>query len=137
MESIYKTVLLDHFRNPRHRDGLEGMEPLARGSNPRCGDEIEVAIRAAEGMLESVRFRGRGCSVCIASASMMCECLSGLTLDEARRQLLQLLEWFDGDDGSAPSCPALTALGELRNHPARRKCVLLAWNALHQILGDS
>ncbi len=134
LDSVYKTVLLDHFHNPRNKGDLDTMDRVRRGSNPRCGDEIEVGIKANNEVLESVRFRGRGCSICLASASIMSECTKGLTLLQARQLVQQILEWFGDAKGEAPSNTTLAALGAVRQHPARKKCVLLAWMALDETL---
>jgi nitrogen fixation NifU-like protein len=134
MDSVYKTALLDHFHNPRNKGDLDTMDKVRRGSNPRCGDEIEVGIRANNEVLESVRFRGRGCSICLASASMMSECTQGLTMLQARQLVQQMLEWFGDTKSEAPSNTTLAALGVVRQHPARKKCVLLAWIALDETL---
>ena len=136
MDSVYKTVLLDHFHNPRNKGDLDNMDRVRRGSNPRCGDEIEVGIRAINEVLESVRFRGRGCSICLASASIMSECTKGLTLLQARDLIHQVMEWFGDTKSHAPSNTTLAALGAVRQHSARKKCVLLAWMALDEALTD-
>ena len=133
-DSVYKAVLLDHFHNPRNKGELEAMEMVKRGSNPRCGDEIEVGISCTHEVLETVRFRGRGCSICLASASMMTECTGGLTIVQARQLVNELQQWFSNGDEAAPADENLAALGSLRQHPARKKCVLLAWQALAEIL---
>ena len=83
-ESLYKEVLLDHFHHPRNKGDLAGADVVRRGSNPRCGDEIEVGIEVEAGRLSRVRFRGRGCSVCIASASLMTEAVTGRDAAEAQ-----------------------------------------------------
>jgi len=134
MDSIYKALVLDHFHNPRNKGDLDGMDRVSRGSNPRCGDEIEVGIRTADGVLNRVGFRGRGCSICLASASIMSECASGLMIAEAQRLVRRMRDWFDDEQSPAPSNTSLAALGALREHPARKKCVLLAWIALDEIL---
>ena len=136
MDSVYKTVLLDHFHNPRNKGDLDNMDRVRRGSNPRCGDEIEVGIRAENEVLESVRFRGRGCSICLASASIMSECTKGLTMPQARQLIQQVLEWFGDTESGAPSNTTLAALGAIRQHSARKKCVLLAWMALDETLAN-
>jgi nitrogen fixation NifU-like protein len=136
MESVYKTVLLDHFHNPRNKGDLDTMDKVRRGANPRCGDEIEVGIRAKNEILEAVRFRGRGCSICLASASIMSECAKGKTMPQARQLVQQILEWFADDNSETPSNTTLAALGAVRQHPARKKCVLLAWVALDEALAD-
>lgn len=133
-DSVYKEVLLDHFHNPRNKGELDDMDLVRRGSNPRCGDEIEVGIACDNGVLETVRFRGRGCSICLASASIMTECTSGLKLQQARQLIARLQQWFSNSDNEIPPNENLAALGTIRQHPARKKCVLLAWQALDEIL---
>ncbi len=136
MSSVYKAVLLDHFHNPRNKGDLDTMDRVRRGSNPRCGDEIEVGITTNNEVLESVRFRGRGCSICLASASIMSECTKGLTMQQALDLIQQMMEWFGDSKSAAPSNTTLAALGAVRQHSARKKCVLLAWMALDEALAD-
>jgi nitrogen fixation NifU-like protein len=133
-DSVYKEVLLDHFHNPRNKGDLDEMHIVRRGSNPRCGDEIEVGITCDNGVLETVRFRGRGCSICLASASMMTECTSGLKLQQARQLIARLQQWFGNANNEMLPDENLAALGSIRQHPARKKCVLLAWQALDETL---
>lgn len=133
-DSLYKAVLLDHFHNPRNKGDLEGMDSIRRGSNPRCGDDIEVGIKRENEMVKTVRFRGRGCSICLASASMMSECTSGLTLLQTEQLCSQVQDWFKDANNESEPISALVALDAVRQHPARRKCVLLAWKALEQAI---
>lgn len=133
-QGLYRDVLLDHYRHPRNRceDGLEGADITRRGSNPRCGDEIEVGLYLDEDRLAQVRFRGHGCSVCIASASMMTQAVRGHTRDEAQRLCQEMGRWFGQGEGEVlPSPPeGLRALSAVREYPARRRCVAVSWEAL-------
>lgn len=133
-DSVYKEVLLDHFHNPCNKGELDDMDIIKRGSNPHCGDEIEVGITCDNGVLDKVRFRGRGCSICLASASMMTECTDGLKFQQARELIARLQQWFSNTNNEAPPNENLAALGTIRHHPARKKCVLLAWQALDETL---
>ena len=130
--SIYKDVLLDHYRNPRNRGQLSDADVVSRGSNPRCGDDIEVGVNFQEGGLCNVMFRGRGCSVCLASASMMTEVVNGKSTQEAHQLVESMKAWFTSD-GDRPS-ERLQALEAVRSHSARKRCVLLAWEALGDAL---
>jgi len=135
-EGLYKEVLLDHFRHPRNKGELAGADIVRRGSNPRCGDDIEVGLFLRGDTLESAKFRGRGCSVCIASASLMTEAVSGRRRAEAQRCCEQMRAWFGpGDDaGAAGPSGDLQALSAVRAYPARHRCVLLPWEALSEAL---
>ena len=135
-KSIYKDVLMDHYRNPRNRSDLADADVVRRGSNPRCGDDIEVGVNFDNEILDTVRFRGRGCSVCLASASMMTETVSGKTKDDVQQLVEGMRSWFGGEGGDSTISPAdsLEALDAVRGHSARKRCVLLAWEALDDAL---
>lgn len=137
--SLYRDVLLDHYRNPRNFGDLSGTEVVARGANPRCGDEVEVGVTLDGERVREVRFRGRGCSVCIASASLMTEAVSGQTRDAAGALADEMTRWFaSGGGGDVPEPPqSLAALSAVREYPARKRCVLLAWEALKDALAVS
>ena len=130
--SIYKDVLMDHYRNPRNRGDLTDATVVRRGSNPRCGDEIEVGVNFDDGRLDKVMFRGRGCSVCLASASMMTEAVSGKRKQDAHQLAEGMKAWFTAD-GEKPD-ESLQALEAVRGSSARKRCVLLAWEALADAL---
>jgi nitrogen fixation NifU-like protein len=134
-QSVYKEALLDHYRHPRNKADTGDAQVKARGRNPRCGDDLEIGVDFEGDTLSRVRFRGRGCSICIASASMMTEAVTGKSRDEAGRMSAFMDAWFTGspvDDNEAPEL--LRPLSPVRAMPARRRCAMLAWEALNDVL---
>jgi nitrogen fixation NifU-like protein len=133
-EDLYKEKLLDHYRYPRNRcDGpIDGADAIERGANPRCGDEIEIGIFLQGDRIQQTKFRGRGCAICIASASILTEAVTASSLTDTRALCDQVRAGFgNGEAASAAPLPeALEALAAVQHHPARKKCVLLSWEAL-------
>ncbi len=123
---------MDHYRNPRNRGDLTDADVVRRGSNPRCGDDIEVGVNFEDGMLGKVMFRGRGCSICLASASMMTVAVSGKSKRDAHQLAEGMKTWFSADGGEPAR--SLQALQAVRGYSARKRCVLLAWEALDDAL---
>ena len=140
-QGMYKEALLEHYRQPRNRSegAIQDADAIKRGSNPRCGDDIEVGIFLHDGRLEKLQFRGRGCAVCIASASMMTEAVAGMATDQALSLGEDMQAWFgDPDKASTTGLPgSLLPLEALRGHPARKKCVLLCWEALAEAIAEA
>lgn len=139
---LYQAQLLRHFRKPHNRGHLESANRVARGSNPRCGDELEVGVFLQGETLQMVRFEARGCSICIASASMMTESVEGLKQDKALALCAEVEEWFCEDLEDQDVLPVhlpntLAPLVKVRTHAARMPCVLLGWQALYRALADS
>jgi len=136
--SLYKDQLLKHFRKPYNKGGLKEADFKQRGSNPRCGDELEIGVFFNENEIDQVRFAGRGCSICIASASMMMEAVEGLDSEEMKCLCHTVTDWFaDGDHEQPKGLPeALLPLIDVHGHSARKKCVVLGWEALDGALNS-
>jgi nitrogen fixation NifU-like protein len=81
---IYKDIILDYYRNPRNFGDLPNPDVRAKDSNPLCGDIIEMQLKIKDSRVEDVRFKGRGCAISQASASMLTEVIKGKTLDEIK-----------------------------------------------------
>ncbi len=81
---IYKDIILDYYRHPRNFGDLSEPDVRSKDSNPLCGDVIEMQIKVKDGKIDDLRFKGRGCAISQASASMLTELAKGKTLDEIK-----------------------------------------------------
>jgi nitrogen fixation NifU-like protein len=138
-DAVYQELILDHFRRPRNRGALE--EIAAAGAtatvrNPLCGDALTMAVALDAGRVRAVRFAGEGCSIALATASMLTELAPGKDADA----LAALGARFAAMLAAPPDATADPALGALRalqgvaRVPARHQCALLPWRALEQAL---
>src|SRR5256885_11120436 len=84
LESLYREVILDHYKNPRGQGVIEGADAEAEGQNPLCGDEVSVYVAFGEDgeTIDDVKFSGRGCAISQAATSMLMEMVSGRTATE-------------------------------------------------------
>ncbi len=131
LDDLYQEVILDHYKNRRHRGTLDAPSQAVDHNNPLCGDRIHLEILVDGDRLVDLRHSGEGCSISQASASMMSVAVVGRPTGEA----LELVEHFrrvmHGED--APDEERLgdaVALGGVAKFPARVKCALLSWMAL-------
>ena len=81
---IYRDIILDYYRHPRNFGDLPNPDVRAKDSNPLCGDIIEMQLKIGNGRVEDIRFKGKGCAISQASASMLTEVAKGKTLDEIK-----------------------------------------------------
>jgi nitrogen fixation protein NifU and related proteins len=135
LRELYQQVILDHHRQPRNFRVLEDANRRADGFNPLCGDRVHVTLRVEAGIIRDAAFKGTGCAISTASASMMTECLKGKTTGEAA----QLFELFH-DLLTGKIDPDPEVLGKLavfhgvREFPVRVKCATLAWHTFKAAL---
>lgn len=135
-DDLYREIILDHYRNPRHKHALEPADRAVEANNPLCGDEIDLMLRLRDDSITEAGFLGRGCSISQASASMLCEAVSGMDVTSAARLAGRFRAMLQGDEQD-DDLGDLEALRGVRAYPVRVKCATLAWNALLEALqGD-
>ena len=69
MEDLYREVILDHYQHPHNRGLLPDPDITYEDSNPLCGDKIRIDLKVRDGIVEDVRFSGKGCAISQASAN--------------------------------------------------------------------
>ncbi len=86
MDDFYRDFILDHYRNPRNFGTLDAATATAEDLNPLCGDQIRMDLRVNDrGVVEEVRFSGKGCAISQASASMLTEEVKGMKLEDVAK----------------------------------------------------
>lgn len=134
LDALYREVILDHHRHPRNHGTLPSPDAHVEGYNPLCGDRIEIDVKLGPGHTVDCRFRGEGCSICMASASMMTEEILG----KSKTEVLKMIEGFraliKGEECPLAVEGDLESLLGVRNFPVRIKCALLPWTTLKDAL---
>jgi len=113
-EDLYKENILDHYKNPRNYGEIENPDISYFDTNPLCGDELQLQIKVKDGKAEDVKFKGKGCSISQASASMLTEMILGQDMEEVKK---------------IGKKEILDAVG-LQLGPSRIKCALLSLKVL-------
>lgn len=136
LDEIYRDVVLDHYKSPRGRAPIASPDVHVEGTNPLCGDEVTLELKFHGDRISEVGVKGRGCSISVASGSMLAEMLPGKTREEAAQILSTFKALMHGQkpaDGT--DLGDLDALEGVNKFPVRVKCALLAWTTLEEALG--
>ncbi len=149
LEELYKEIILDHYRNPRHQGELE-CPPAHKteGFNPLCGDEVSLTFLIEEDSIKELRIAGQGCSISQASASMMAAAIQNKSIEEVRdlsrefKAMMSIHGETISNTDQEPVSPVALTLGDLEalkgvvKFPVRIKCATLSWNTLLTGLDD-
>jgi nitrogen fixation NifU-like protein len=114
VDPLMMDVLLDHYKHPHNFGGLEGADIVHAEGNPSCGDSLEISVKTADGKIEDIKFKGKGCIISQASASILTDLMKGEPLEAVRT--------FSKED-------MLENIG-IPIGPMRLKCALLALKVL-------
>jgi SUF system NifU family Fe-S assembly protein len=135
-DNFAKELILDHYQDPRGK-GIpkEGYETVTL-KNVSCGDIISVGAKKDNEIIEDIRHEGTGCSICCASASMMCELLKGKSTTEALKSAHEFSKMMTRQKFDPEILGDAYALEGINKLLPRIKCATLAWNAAKQLLGE-
>lgn len=133
LDTLYRQVIMDHYKNPRNRGVLEDENVDINMNNPTCGDRVHLTMKVEDGKIVDAKFEGEGCSISMSSASMMTQAIKGKTIEEALAlskifsDMMQGKEYDDSID-----LGDIEALQGVSKFPARIKCATLVWKAMEK-----
>lgn len=133
LDELYQSIILDHNRRPKNFREMPDATARAEGMNPLCGDQLIVWLKLDGDTIGDVSFRGQGCAISKASASMMTAAVKGKTRVEAERLFEDVHALVTGHPNGA-DVGSLKALAGVSRFPLRVKCASLAWHAMKSAL---
>ncbi|MET0590274.1 MAG: Fe-S cluster assembly sulfur transfer protein SufU [Naasia sp.] len=145
LDTLYREIILDHAKR-RAGSGLDQQPPAGASTgsshqlNPTCGDEITLRAAVVDGRVDEVRWDGRGCSISMASASVLSELAVGLDADGFRRMADEFRAMMRTRDDTVDHEETLgdaSAFAGVSRYPARVKCAMLAWVAAEHAIAEA
>jgi len=138
---LYQELLLEHSKRPRHAGLREPFDAEVHHVNPTCGDEVTLRLELdGEGLdatVHDVSYDAMGCSISVASSSVLAEEVTGRSVREALdtfAAMRRMLTSRGEDAGDEDVIGDGVALAGVARYPARVKCALLGWSAFTDAL---
>ena len=133
---LYQQLILDHSKHPQHAGLREPFEAETHHVNTSCGDEITLRVHlegeGVEAKVADVSYDSIGCSISVASASILAEEVIGYSVAESLETfeaMRSMLTSRGQDPGDEEQIGDGVALAGVSKYPARVKCALLSWSA--------
>jgi nitrogen fixation protein NifU and related proteins len=143
MESMYREIILDHYKHPQHRGLPDPFDAEVHHVNPTCGDEVTLRVRIADGAIAELGWEGEGCSISQASTSVMSGLVTGKPVGDAmalQQKFLDLMQSrgeADLSEADEDELEDAVAFEGVSKYPARVKCALLGWMAMKSAVADA
>jgi len=136
LRELYQSVIIDHGRHPRNYAALPDANCHQEGFNPLCGDHLFFHVKKNDDQLEKITFEGKGCAICLASASLMTEYLIGKNIGEIKN-IFNDFHLLVTKGEASDSLGKLTVFAGVQEFPARVKCATLAWHTLMALIENN
>ncbi|MBL8123649.1 MAG: SUF system NifU family Fe-S cluster assembly protein [Blastocatellia bacterium] len=137
LNELYQETILEHNKNPRNFRDIADADRFADGKNPLCGDALRVYVKMDGDKVSDVAFKGSGCAISKASASMMTQTVVGKTKEEAEQLFDEFHKMVTGGldvESEENHLGKLKIFAGVLEFPARVKCASLSWHTLNAAL---
>lgn len=136
LDTLYREIILDHYKCPRGRGKIECPDITFDGYNPVCGDEVNISLKFNDGKIEEVAVNATGCAISVAAGSMLAELLPGKNMEEIREIGAQFQKLLQGEEKNVnlDKIGDLDTMEGVSKFPVRIKCALLAWKTIEHAL---
>ncbi len=138
---LYQELILEHSKRPHHAGLREPFDAEVHHINPTCGDEVTLRVDVSgtgpDAVVTDISYAAQGCSISVASTSVLAEEVIGHPVDEAlvtfeaMRTMLTSKGQVAGDEDVIGDGVAFAGVSK---YPARVKCALLGWTAFTDAL---
>ena len=154
MQQLYQQIILDHAKSAH--GAVDALPDLAADAtadaaglrlaqshqvNTTCGDEVTVRVglagTGADAQVDEFAWRGAGCSISMASASVLNDTVRGTSVAESEAMLDLFREMLRSRGTIEPDEEVLgdaAAFAGVSKYPARVKCAMLPWVAFEAAL---
>ncbi len=142
---LYAELIIEHSKRPVGAGLRSPFDGESHQINPTCGDEVTLRVTlapatAGEPVMQDVSYDAVGCSISVASASVLAEELTGAdlgTVETTYQAMHAMLTSRGADHGDPEVLGDGVALAGVSRYPARVKCALLPWMALTDALAKA
>lgn len=149
--SLYTGLLAEAGRDTTHLGLPEGSSEEdykhAEGINPVCGDRVSWYFKLKDNIISEIRYEVKGCLMNKASASFLARFTQGLTVEKARNIYTEVARTSQASENDTPKgtdahtsddlkVKPWLALAQIRDYPARRKCVMMAWDSFFEAMEE-
>ncbi len=130
-----RNIIIDNYNNPYNR-GLSGDSKYKKSNTfiSSCIDNIDLEILIEEDIILDIRFDGEACAIATSATSIMIKTLIGKSVLEVRNIIDNYEKMINNLECDKSLLGELVVYDDIYLQPNRKKCALLAMEALKKVL---
>src|SRR5699024_230017 len=133
LDQLYRSVIMDHYKNPRKKGAIEDGSMTIDMNNPTCADRIRLTLAVVDNVIKDAKLQDERRSISMSSASMMTEAVKGHTIEKALHMSQEFSNMMLGESYEiTDDMGDIESLSGVSKFPARIKCATLAWKAFEK-----
>jgi nitrogen fixation NifU-like protein len=130
LRALYQQIIIEYSQRPRNFKAMEDANHECHGHNPLCGDDVTIFAKVENDRVADISFKGSGCAISKASASIMTTQVKGKTLAEVKTMFEAFQNLITTGEEVEDMNSKLLVLGGVHKYPMRVKCAILPWHTM-------
>lgn len=130
MFDLYKDLIIDYAKNPQNKKKINQYTNIAKGFNHFCGDNFLLYLMIKQNKIIDTSYEGEGCSISLASASIMTSTIKNKNIQEALFFFDYFKKILNNKEKINNKFEEINILANVRNYPSRIKCATLIWHTM-------
>ena len=136
-KEIKREIMLDHYNNPSNKKKISDERYKSiHNASESCIDDITVYMLVEDGVIKDVKFDGIGCTICTASTDIMCDLVTGKSLDEAKDVINEYYKMVDEKPFNEDKLDEANAFDTLYQQANRIKCGTIGIHAIDDLIKE-
>ena len=132
---LRREIMLDNYEHPMNRGLVEDSSYIkVNTNNESCIDNLDLMYKIEDGRLVDIRFDGEACAISTSATSIMIKSLIGKNKEEILELLVNYENMIDEKEYDSDILGELVVYNEIYRQPNRKKCALLPFESLKQII---
>jgi nitrogen fixation protein NifU and related proteins len=133
--NLKRSIILEHYQNPKNKGLIEDISYIKINMDSEsCIDNIDLMFLIEDGIIKDIRFDGEACAISTSSTSIMINLLIGKTVEEASLIYDNFTNMIEEKPYEEDILEEAIVYNEISKQPNRKKCALLPWLGLKQII---
>lgn len=132
---LKRDLMLDNYQNPANR-GIPDDDSYVKinSRSPSCVDNIDIAAKVKDGLIEDIRFDGEACAICTSASSILTKELKGKTIERAMEVIDNFERMIEELPYDEEVLGELNIYNEVYKQPSRKNCALLPAKSAKKII---
>ena len=134
-KEIKREIMLDHYQNPNNKQTINDERYRSvHNASDSCIDDITVYMLIEDGIIKDTKFDGVGCTICTASTDIMCDLVTGKSLDEAKSIINEYYNMINESPYDEDKLDEANAFDTLYQQANRIKCGTIGIHAIEDLI---
>lgn len=136
-KEIKREIMLDHYQNPNNKQTINDERYRSvHNASDSCIDDITVYMFIEDGIIKDTKFDGVGCTICTASTDIMCDLVTGKSLDEAKSIINEYYNMINESPYDEDKLDEANAFDTLYQQANRIKCGTIGIHTIEDLIKE-